>query len=183
MPPGFRVQSEFETSTWPRDKRFAFMESGTGFFRGCASGRVLSASAFNRLSCSLIVKIKFPDNSEKFPVPPRREFGRKKLTYIFETKSPSGLETRIRENCLYFPGYQGIWRERRVRCSLPAQPTSRVFSELSPDRRQSVRKKPGIAPPIDGRPIWLGGRERVLTLERGASPGLSLRGLFGGHTS
>lgn len=58
---------------------------------------------------------------------------------------------------------------------------SRVFW-LSPDPRQTVRKKPGIAPPNGGRPLCLGGRDGALAQERRVFPGLSLLGLFGGHT-
>jgi hypothetical protein len=39
-----------------------------------------------RHRCSLIAKSKFPVSSEKFPVLMRREFGRKRLTYISENE-------------------------------------------------------------------------------------------------
>jgi hypothetical protein len=71
---------------------------------------------------SLITEFQFPVISKKFPVLPRREFGSKRLTYILENEVSARFGGQIRENSLYFPGYQGIWLERHVRCSLPPQP-------------------------------------------------------------
>ncbi len=68
--------------------------------------------------------------------------------------------------------------------SNPSAPAtqSRDF-RLSPDTPQSVGKKPGIAPPNGGRSLLLETGERVSAEERRLAPGLSLLGIFGGHTS
>ena len=58
---------------------------------------------------------------------------------------------------------------------------SRVFS-LSPDLRDTLPKKPGIAPPSGGHPLGSDARERVSAEERRVLAGLSLLGIFGGHT-
>ena len=58
---------------------------------------------------SLMIECQFPDTPKKYALLMRREFGRKTLNYVFKNAVPPGLEGRIRENSLYFPGYQGIW--------------------------------------------------------------------------
>jgi hypothetical protein len=52
----------------------------------------------------------------------RREFGRKRLIYISENEGPARFGGQIRENSLYFPDYQGIWLQRRVRRRLLPPP-------------------------------------------------------------
>ena len=100
-----------------------------------------------RLICSpvsLILECQFPDTSKKYPVLPRREFGRKRLTYISENEAPARFGGRIRENSLYFPRYQGIRLQRRVRRSLSAQPPSRGFSDSLPRRSECSARSPEL---------------------------------------
>jgi hypothetical protein len=61
------------------------------------------------LLCSLIAKWPFLDGSKKYPVLLRREFGRERLIFIAETSPRPLRKAKLRENSLYFPGYQGIW--------------------------------------------------------------------------
>ena len=90
-----------------------------------------------RSACSLIVNIKFPDTSNNSQFHPLGEFGRNTLTYHRKKESADPFSGPILENSLYFPSYQGIW---------PAETCSTRDFGLSPERRQSVPKKPGIAP-------------------------------------
>ena len=46
-----------------------------------------------------------------------------------------------------------------------------------------MTNKPGIASPIGGHSVGPDARESVPAEERRVSPGLSLQGIFGGHTS
>ena len=103
-----------------------------------------SEAALAVFQCSLILECQFPDTSKKFPVLARREFDRKTLTYISETKLPPQFGGQIRENSLYFPGYQGIWLPRQVRCSLPAQPPSRGFSASLHTFARRSRRSPEL---------------------------------------
>ena len=89
------------------------------------------------------------------------------------------LSLQLGQITLQFPKLQGEtgWLQT---ASTATQ--SRVF-RLSPDTPQSVGKKPGIAPPNGGRSLLLETGERVSAEERRLAPGLSLLGIFGGHSS
>ena len=53
---------------------------------------------------------------------------------------------------------------------------------LSPHLRDTLPKKPGIAPPSGGRCLGPDARESALLEKRRAFPSLSLSGISGGHT-
>ena len=116
-------------------------DATTGTFRTLSA---IKSLGFPEEVFSLILECQFPDTSKKFPVLARREFDRKTLTYISETKLPPQFGGQIRENSLYFPGYQGIWLPRQVRCSLPAQPPSRGFSASLHTFARRSRRSPEL---------------------------------------
>jgi hypothetical protein len=79
-------------------------EDETTFDGAAKQSLIVPSSVFG----SLIPSGHFPDTSKKYPVLMRREFGRKRLIYISENERPARFGGQIRENSLYFPGYQGI---------------------------------------------------------------------------
>ena len=61
-------------------------------------------SAFQKKSSSsLIAENQFPVSARNFPVLMRREFGRKRLTYISERRHPPGLEPKSAKIPCIFP--------------------------------------------------------------------------------
>ena len=96
---------------------------------------------------------------------------------------PDGFRGQIRENSLYFPGYQGILVAETRSLQPPSTATQSRDFRLSPETQRTLRKKPGIARPIGGSSLSRDLRERISVEERRFLPGLSLRANFGGHTS
>ena len=73
---------------------------------------------------------------------------------------PSG-EGPFNRNSLYFPADQGISDSGDAFAAGSQQSHLVAGFRLSPDLRQSVRKKPGIAPPNGDRSLSLDARERI----------------------
>ena len=121
----------------------------------------------------------FPVCNEKIPCSDCREFVQKVSCFNWFVQAGRGVSREI--PCI-FPPIREFQDWETVRCSLPAQPPSRGFSGLSRDTRQSVRKKPGIARPIGRLSLGLEDRESVSAEESRVFSGLSLLGIFGGHT-
>src|ERR1700730_12064243 len=65
----------------------------------------------------------------KFPVPLRRELGRKPLYLALDSKPIVALDGPDERNYLYFPTSQGIWLQRRVRSRLPPPAASLVRTD------------------------------------------------------